>query len=47
MRGADFDPLAIDRGAPPPMRSAPDQSLPPSPLRGDIVGLFPQPGFRR
>ena len=47
MRGADFDPLAIDRGAPPPTRSASDYSLPPSTLRGDIVGLFPQPGFRR
>jgi hypothetical protein len=45
-RGADFDPLAIDRGAPPPTRGASDHSLP-STLRGDIVGLFPQPGFRR
>ena len=47
MRGADFGPLAIDRGGPPPTRGAPDQSLPPPTLRGDIVGLFPQPGFRR
>lgn len=44
---ADYDPLAIDRGAPPPTRGAADQSLPPSLPRGDIVGLFPQPGFRR
>lgn len=47
MRDADVDPLAIDRGAPPPTRGAPDQPLPPSTLRGDILGLFPQPGFRR
>ena len=37
MRGPDFDPLAIDRGAPPPTRGASDHSLPPSTLRGDIV----------
>ncbi|WP_041344628.1 DUF2628 domain-containing protein [Nitrobacter winogradskyi] len=47
MRSADYDPLAIDRGAPPPTRGGPDTSLPPSLPRGDIVGLFPQPGFRR
>lgn len=44
---AEFDPLAVDRGAPPPARGAPDQSRPPAIPRGDIVGLFPQPGFRR
>jgi hypothetical protein len=42
MRGVDFDPLAVDRGAPPPTRGQP-LPLP----RGDIVGLFPQPGMPR
>jgi hypothetical protein len=45
-RNVDFDSSAVDRGAPPPIRTVAGQSasqLPP----GDIVGLFPQPGFPR
>ncbi|MBN9148475.1 MULTISPECIES: DUF2628 domain-containing protein [unclassified Nitrobacter] len=45
MRGTEFDPLAVDRGAPPPTRSVPEQPF--APPRGDIVGLFPQPGMPR
>jgi hypothetical protein len=47
MRGVDFDPSAVDRGAPPPTRNVPGQPFPPSTPRNDIVGLFPQPGFPR
>ncbi|GAB1717753.1 MAG: hypothetical protein NTAFB05_27950 [Nitrobacter sp.] len=45
MRGLDFDPTTVDRGAPPPTRNGPRQ--PPQLPRGDIVGLFPQPGMPR
>jgi hypothetical protein len=45
MRGVDFDPSAVDRGAPPPIRNVPGQ--PPPLPRNDIVGLFPQPGMPR
>jgi hypothetical protein len=45
MRGVDFDPSAVDRGAPPPTRNVPGQ--PPPLPRSDIVGLFPQPGMPR
>lgn len=46
-RGVDFDPLAVDRGAPPPTRNGSAQPFSPPPPRSDIVGLFPQPGMRR
>ncbi|WP_439923734.1 DUF2628 domain-containing protein [Nitrobacter sp. JJSN] len=45
MRGVDFDPSTVDRGAPPPTRNVLGQ--PPPLPRSDIVGLFPQPGFPR
>jgi Protein of unknown function (DUF2628) len=43
---AGNDQSAVDRGAPPPTRDIPGQpfSKPPSPGRGDIIGLFPEPG---
>jgi hypothetical protein len=47
MRGVNFDPSTVDRGAPPPTRNVPGQPFPPSTPRNDIVGLFPQPGFPR
>jgi hypothetical protein len=46
MRNVEFDPSAVDRGAPPPTRNVPGQTFSPPP-RGDIVGLFPQPGMPR
>jgi hypothetical protein len=45
MRGVNFDPSTVDRGAPPPTRNVLGQ--PPPLPRSDIVGLFPQPGFPR
>jgi hypothetical protein len=45
MRGVDFDPTTVDRGAPPPTRNVPGQ--PPPLPRGDILGLFPHPGMPR
>ena len=43
------DPLAIDRGAPPPTRHVPGQpfSKPPPMPQGAIIGLFPEPGGSR
>ncbi len=43
------DQSAIDRGAPPPTRANSGQSSPrpPSLPKGDIIGLFPQPGVPR
>jgi hypothetical protein len=45
----DLDQSAIERGAPPPTRTVPGQpfSQPPPMPRGDIIGLFPQPGGSR
>jgi hypothetical protein len=42
--GVSFDPTSVDRGGPPPVRSAP--SPPPLPGSG-IIGLFPEPGSGR
>ena len=42
------DPLAVDRGAPPPTRDIPGQSFSRPPRQADdIVGLFPNPGDPR
>lgn len=43
------DPLAVDRGAPPPTRDIPGQafSKPPPLPHGAIIGLFPEPGGSR
>ena len=43
------DPLAIERGAPPPTRDIPGQpfSKPPPMPQGAIIGLFPEPGGSR
>jgi Protein of unknown function (DUF2628) len=48
-RGSAFDPLAVDRGAPPPTRDVPGQpfSKPPPLPQGGIIGLFPEPGGQR
>jgi hypothetical protein len=48
-RTVDFDPSAVDRGAPPPTRTGQGQpfSQPPPVPRNDIIGLFPQPGGSR
>lgn len=48
-RTVDFDPSAVDRGAPPPTRNSQGQpfSQPPPVPRNDIIGLFPQPGGSR
>ena len=48
-RGSAFDPLAVDRGAPPPTRDVPGQpfSKPPPMPQGGIIGLFPEPGGQR
>jgi len=49
-RGANYDPLMVDRGGPPPTRSVPGQpfSTPPPPLpQGGMIGLFPEPGAPR
>ncbi len=48
-RPVDFDPSAVDRGAPPPTRNSQSQSFsqPPPVPRNDIIGLFPQPGGSR
>jgi len=45
-RALSADQPAVDRGAPPPTRDIPGQpfSKPPSPGRGDVIGLFPEPG---
>jgi hypothetical protein len=45
-RALSNDQPAVDRGAPPPTRDIPGQpfSKPPSSGRGDIIGLFPEPG---
>jgi hypothetical protein len=45
-RTLNNDQAAVDRGAPPPTRDVPGQpfSKPPSSARGDIIGLFPEPG---
>ena len=40
----NYDPSSVDRGAPPPTRSAPNH--PPLPGSG-IIGLFPEPGAPR
>jgi uncharacterized protein DUF2628 len=49
-RGPSYDPLTVDRGAPPPTRNIPGQSFsrpaPPLP-QGGIIGLFPEPGAPR
>jgi hypothetical protein len=47
-RRSGFDPLAVDRGGPPPTRDVPGQpfSKPPLP-QGGIIGLFPEPGGQR
>ena len=44
-----YDPLAVDRGGPPPTRDIPGQpfSKPPPLPQGGIIGLFPEPGARR
>jgi len=42
--GLSYDPSSIDRGSPPPPRSAPQP--PPRPDSG-IIGLFPEPGAPR
>ena len=48
-RGAYFDPLSVERGAPPPTRDMPGQpfSKPPPLPQGGIIGLFPEPGGQR
>ena len=45
-RGSGNDPLAVDRGSPPPTRDVPGQPFSkPPPLPGSsIIGLFPEPG---
>ena len=45
-RGFGNDPLAVDRGGPPPTRDVPGQPFSrPPPLPGSsIIGLFPEPG---
>ena len=43
-RGIDIDPLAVDRGAPPPIRTGPSQ---PPAAHSDIIGLFPSSGAPR
>jgi hypothetical protein len=46
---ASYDPLTVDRGAPPPTRNIPGQrfSEPPPLPQGGIIGLFPEPGGPR
>ena len=48
-RSVGFDPLSVDRGAPPPTRDVPGQpfSKPPPLPQGGIIGLFPEPGGQR
>lgn len=48
-RGIADDQRSVDRGAPPPTRSAPGQSFskPPPLPHGGIIGLFPEPGGSR
>ena len=47
-RTVDFDPSAVDRGAPPPTRDFPDHSFSRPPVPGSgIIGLFPEPGAPR
>ena len=48
-RGFGNDPLAVDRGGPPPTRDIPPQrfSEPPPLPQGGIIGLFPEPGGSR
>ena len=45
-RGPEADPSTLDRGRPPPMREAPDQTFS-GPPPSEIIGLFPQPGAPR
>jgi len=47
--GPGYDPLAVDRGGPPPTHDIPGQpfSKPPPLPHGGIIGLFPEPGARR
>ena len=48
-RGPTFDPLTVERGAPPPTRDIPGQafSKPPPLPEGSVIGLFPEPGGQR
>jgi len=46
-RWTGYDPLSVDRGAPPPTRDVPGQRFSEPPPQGGVIGLFPEPGGSR